>query len=144
MRIAHRQYLADNFRHLFTYQTGQGDWIVPRMCIVRSVQFVRERIYPWRDQVCYDWYVTYEDGTTDCMSYGYAEGAPEVGQFNCRADALKGGDFLVWGEQLTHEWNFPIKKGKKRSYRGGGKPSERQQLAEKYAQSWKDEPDTSV
>ena len=66
---------------------------------VVRVEFVRERVYPWHDQVLHDYRVIFEDGTVDCMSYSPG-GQPKVGTHQLRAIEGLGGDFVWWGETL--------------------------------------------
>lgn len=65
---------------------------------VVQVDFVRERVYPCNDQVLHDYYLIFEDGTADCMSYTPIQGPPTVGEKVSRAIARLGGDFVRWGE----------------------------------------------
>ena len=99
-------YLMPNSKKLFIRENFSGKEIKDRMGIVRAVEFVRERIYPANDQVLHDYYVTFEDGTTDCLSFTLVD-PPEIGEFHCRyLCPFLAGDYECWGETYEQTAHF--------------------------------------
>jgi hypothetical protein len=71
---------------------------LPPAMIVSKAEFVRERIYPWHDQVLHDYRVHYKDGTYDCISITPVMARPTPEKFWSRVEAHCGGDFVTWEE----------------------------------------------
>ena len=68
----------------------------PAMIVARAV-YVRERVYPWHDQVLHDYRVHFDDGTYDCISITPVMIRPMAGQYWQRCATR--GDFVSWEEQ---------------------------------------------
>lgn len=68
---------------------------------VLKVQFVRKRVFSHHEQVLHDYYVIFDDGTADCMSYTPIQGPPKVGEYVPRAvTRLYTIGFCRWGDTV--------------------------------------------
>lgn len=77
---------------------GSKIWkTVPRCLKVRRVNFAQTRVFhEAQPDVLSDYWIEYEDGTADPISFTEAQLRPKVGEFYCRLTAAMGGGYVVW------------------------------------------------
>ena len=96
---------------------GRQVWkSIPKHLEVRKVTFMQTRVFhEAQPDVLKDYWIEYEDGTADPISFADVQPLPRVGEFYERFTALFGGPYVVWNPSAvgaSFQYGGVIREGK--------------------------------